>query len=150
MLLGGINLSTQANDKKLDKANRVTKVSVALFVLVLIIGFFVLPFFGVPGLYKVLKNYGFVKITFADSLASNLIYFAFFCFIIYLITLVLDLVSKMIVLFTRMKFTTKTMVLNYLSQSLLGTFIFKGLLGSSFERINLSLSGTFLCLQRST
>ena len=115
-----------------------------VLVLVVTTGFVLLPFFGMYGLYELLEKFGLATITFTGSLLGDLKYFGFLFFIIYLITLILDLASKAIFLAKRKKFTKGTMILNYIIQALLSTYIFKALVDYYFTKIDTSLAGAFL------
>lgn len=136
-------MSTVRN-KKWGKTNVLAIITVALLVIVITMIFIVLPFFGMYGLYELLKSFDLVNITFADSFFGNLKYFGFLFLIIYLITLFLDIISKVIFSIKRKKFTRKNMALNYIIQAILGTYIFKALVESNFTRIDVSLLAAFI------
>lgn len=116
---------------------------IALVVLVTV-GFVALPFFGIYGLYEILESFGLVKIDFYASALDNVKYFGFLLLIMYLITVVLDIASKAIFLLKRKKFTKRTMILNYLIQVLLSTYLLKIIINANFTRIDLSLMAIFI------
>ena len=116
----------------------------SVLVLVVTTGFVLLPFFGMYGLYELLEKFGLATITFTGSFFGNLKYFGFLFLVIYLITLILDLASKAIFLAKRKKFTKGTMILNYVIEVLLSTYIFKALVDYNFTKIDISLAGAFL------
>ena len=126
------------------KSNVIIITIMTVLVLVVTTGFVLLPYFGMYGLYELLEKFGLVTITFTGSILGNLKYFGFLFFIIYLVTLILDLASKAIFLAMRKKFTKGTMILNYVVQALLSTYIFKVLVDYNFTRIDISLVGSFL------
>lgn len=130
--------------KNWDKVNIFAIITVALLVIVVTMIFVVLPFFGMYGLYELLKSFELVNITFADSFFSNLMYFGFLFIIIYFITLVLDVISKVIFSIIGKKFTRGNMILNYTIQAILSTYIFKVLVENNFARIDVSLVGAFI------
>lgn len=131
--------------KNFEKSNIFAIITVALLVIVVTAVFVLLPLFGMYGLYEVLEKLNLVTVTFADSFLGNVKYFGFLFVIIYLITLVLDVSSKVIFYSVKKKkFTRKNMVLNYIIQVILSTYIFKAIVDDNFLRIDVSLVGAFL------
>ena len=137
-------MSSQTKNKNVIKTKVVAISIMSALVLVVTTGFVLLPFFGIYGFYELLEKYGLITITFTGSFFGNLKYFGFLFVIIYLITLILDLASKAIFLVKRKKFTKGTMILNYIIQALLSTYIFNALVDYNFTRIDISLAGAFL------
>ena len=126
------------------KTNRILMLIMTVLVLVITVGFVALPLFGMYGLYEILEKLGFVNINFYDSLLENITYFGFLILVIYLLTFILDLASKVIFLIRRKKFTKGTMILNYIIQVLLGTYLFEAIVEKNFIRIDVSLVGAFV------
>ena len=137
-------MPSQTKNKR-DAKTKVIIISImTVLILVVTTGFVLLPFFGMYGLYELLEKSGLVNITFTGSFWGNLKYFGFLFIIIYLITLILDLASKAILLIKRKKLTKGTMILNYVIEVLLSTYIFKALVDYNFTRIDISLAGAFI------
>ena len=132
--------------KKKDKIGILAVITVAVLVLVITAGFVVLPFFGIYGLYEVLEELNLINVTTGDSLMGNITYFTFLIFVMYVITLILDLVSKIIIYKKKKKVAISrgNMLLNYGIQAVIAAYLFKILLDNFFSRIDLSLVGSLV------
>lgn len=132
-------------NKKKDKTSIFAIITVSLLVIIIAIGFLVLPFFGIYGVYEVLNGFGLISVKFGNSFIGNLMYFAFVVLVMYFITLVLDVISKILIFKKKKKLAISrgSMILNYGIQAIIATFIFKMFLDNYFSRIDLSLIGSF-------
>lgn len=108
--------------------------------------FLILPLFGMYGLYEMFNKANLIEITFSDSFMKNVMYFGFILLVIYLITLILDILSKIIIFTKKKKIAVSkgTMIFNYCIQAILSTYIFKLLVDNYFSKIDISLLGSFL------
>lgn len=129
-----------------DKIGILAVITVVVIVLIVAVCFVVLPFFGIYGLYEVLEELNLINVTPGDSFAGNIAYFTFLFFVMYVITLILDLVSKIIIFKKKKKVAISrgSMLLNYGIQAVIAAYLFKILLDNFFSRIDLSLVGSFI------
>lgn len=132
--------------KNRDKIGILAVITVVVIVLVVAVGYVVLSFFGIYGLYELLEELNLINVTTGDSLMGNITYFTFLIFVMYVITLILDLVSKIVIYKMKKKVAISrgSMLLNYGIQAVIAAYIFKILLDNFFSRIDLSLVGSFI------
>lgn len=132
--------------KKRDKIGILAVITVVALILLVTAGFVVLPFFGIYGLYEVLEELNLINVTPGDSFVGNIAYFTFLFFIMYVITLILDLISKIMIFKKKKKVAISrgSMLLNYGIQAVIAAYLFKILLDNFFSRIDLSLVGSFI------
>ncbi|MBU9673382.1 hypothetical protein KQ939_00680 [Planococcus sp. CP5-4] len=137
---------SKIKSEKRDKIGILAVITVVALMLLVTAGFVVLPFFGIYGLYEVLEELNLINVTTGDSFMGNITYFTFLIFVMYVITLILDLVSKIIIYKKKKKvaITRGSMLLNYGIQVVIAACLFKMLLDNLFSRIDLSLVGSFI------
>ncbi|WP_211656308.1 hypothetical protein [Planococcus alpniumensis] len=132
--------------KNRDKIGILAVTTVVVVILLITAGFVVLPFFAIYGLYEVLEELNLINVTTGDSFMGNITYFTFLIFVMYVITLILDLVSKVIIYKKKKKLAISrgNMLLNYGIQTVIAAYLFKILLDNFFSRIDLSLVGSLI------
>lgn len=132
--------------KKGDIISLLAIMTVVFILVIALLAFLILPSFGLYGLYELFSHAGLIDITYEKGFIKNFIYFGFVLFIMYLITLIMDLSFKGIIFIKRKTITVSknVMMLSYFIQSVASALIFKSIADDYFLRIDISFLGSFL------
>lgn len=134
-------MSPKSPRKKHDKIEVLAIITVSILVVTVTSLFIATPVFGVYGLYKVVQELNLANIHFFDKTFSNVTYFGIFFILIYLISSLLDVTSKILARLHQFKFSNQTMFLNYIIQVLICSVLFKVITDYYFSRIDITFLG---------
>ncbi|AUD13238.1 MULTISPECIES: hypothetical protein [unclassified Planococcus (in: firmicutes)] len=134
-------MSSKSPRKKRDKIEILAIITVSFLIVVTTSLFIATPIFGIYGLYNVVQELNLASVDFFDETFSNITYFGAFFVLIYLISSLLDITSKILARLNQFQFSKKTMVLNYIIQVLICSILFTVITDYYFSRIDIAFLG---------
>ena len=134
-------MSSKSPRKKRDKIEILAIITVSFLIVVTTSLFIATPIFGIYGLYNVVQELNLASVDFFDETFSNITYFGVFFVLIYLISSLLDITSKILARLNQFQFSKKTMVLNYIIQVLICSILFTVITDYYFSRIDIAFLG---------
>lgn len=134
-------MSSKSPRKKRDKIEILAIITVSFLIVVTTSLFIATPIFGIYGLYNVVQELNLASVDFFDETFSNITYFGAFFVLIYLISSLLDITSKILARLNQFQFSKKTMVLNYIIQVLICSILFTVIIDYYFSRIDIAFLG---------
>lgn len=137
-------MSSKSPHKKRDKIEILAIVTVSIMVVAITSLFIATPIFGISGLYNVIQELNLASIHFFDEVFLNITYFGAFFVLIYLISSLLDITSKILARLNQFQFSKKTMVLNYIIQVLICSILFTVIMDYYFSRIDIAFLGLLI------
>lgn len=134
-------MSSKSPRKKRDKIEILAIITVSFLIVVTTSLFIATPIFGIYGLYNMVQELNLASVDFFDETFSNITYFGAFFVLIYLISSLLDITSKILARLNQFQFSKKTMVLNYIIQVLICSILFTVITDYYFSRIDIAFLG---------